>query len=102
VLCAVAPSCRCQQQTLTPVALPVGVAAGGVSFGQLLGMCDYVSFPLGGMGYNVFKYVPYGPIRTVVPYLTRRAVENGDVVGRAGKERAMLRAALLKRLFFTF
>ena len=72
-------------------------AAGGVSFGQLLGMCDFVSFPLGQAGYRAYKYVPYGPIREVMPYLIRRAQENGDMLGRVGKERRMLLQALKSR-----
>ncbi len=71
---------------------------GGVSFGQLLGMCDHVSFPLARAGYRVYKYVPYGPIREVLPYLTRRAQENSGMLGRVAKERGMLLSALLRRL----
>lgn len=70
----------------------------GVSFGQLLGMCDHVSFPLGEAGFRVYKYVPYGPIREVMPYLIRRAQENGDMLGRVGKERGMMVRALSSRV----
>eukprot|EP01138_Halocafeteria_seosinensis_P003239 gb/GECG01003313.1/.p1 GENE.gb/GECG01003313.1/~~gb/GECG01003313.1/.p1 ORF type:complete len:663 (+),score=82.34 gb/GECG01003313.1/:1-1989(+) len=70
----------------------------GVYFGQLLGMCDHVSLTLGKFGYKVFKYVPYGPIREVMPYLIRRAEENGDMMSNAYKEQRLLRQEFLRRL----
>jgi proline dehydrogenase len=69
----------------------------GVSFGQLLGMCDHVSFPLGAAGYDSLKVVPYGPIRVVLPYLVRRAQENSDVLGRAGFETRLIKTTLKTR-----
>lgn len=74
-------------------------AAGGVYFGQLLGMCDHVSYTLGTNGYKVFKYVPYGPIRKVLPYLIRRAQENSSLLSGAQLEMRMLRTEIKRRIF---
>lgn len=57
-----------------------------VYFSQLLGMGDNLSFNLAAAGYNVVKYVPYGPIEAVMPYLFRRADENTSVAGQMGRE----------------
>lgn len=57
-----------------------------VYFSQLLGMSDHISFNLSHAGYNVAKYVPYGPVRDVLPYLIRRAQENTSVKGQTGRE----------------
>ncbi|MFA5943051.1 MAG: proline dehydrogenase family protein [Candidatus Thermoplasmatota archaeon] len=59
-------------------------------FSQLLGMSDHLSYNLAAEGYNVCKYVPYGPVRAVVPYLTRRAEENTSIRGQIGRERALI------------
>lgn len=66
-------------------------------FSQLLGMCDHISFTLGHLGYNVAKYVPYGPVKTVTPYLIRRADENSSVAGQAKKEMALLEGEIKRR-----
>jgi proline dehydrogenase len=55
-------------------------------FSQLYGMSDHISFNLAHAGYNVAKYVPYGPVKHVLPYLSRRAEENTSVAGQTGRE----------------
>lgn len=57
-----------------------------VYFSQLLGMSDHISYNLSLNGYNVAKYVPYGPVKEVLPYLIRRAQENTSVKGQTGRE----------------
>lgn len=59
-------------------------------FGQLYGMSDHISFNLAHKGYNVAKYVPFGPVKDVMPYLIRRAEENTSVAGQTGRELALL------------
>lgn len=61
-----------------------------VYFSQLLGMSDHISYNLALGGYNVAKYVPYGPIREVMPYLIRRAQENTSVKGQTGRELGLI------------
>ncbi len=61
-----------------------------VCFSQLLGMSDNLSFNLADAGYRVAKYVPYGPVKAVMPYLFRRAQENTSVAGQTGRELALI------------
>ncbi|MFO8086740.1 MAG: proline dehydrogenase family protein [Bacteroidales bacterium] len=61
-----------------------------VWFSQLYGMSDHISFNLAEAGYNVAKYVPYGPVKHVLPYLLRRAEENTSVKGQSGRELSLI------------
>ena len=61
-----------------------------IYFSQLLGMSDHISYNLSTEGYNVAKYVPYGPVKEVLPYLIRRAQENTSVKGQTGRELALI------------
>jgi proline dehydrogenase len=64
--------------------------SGVVHFGQLFGMQDQISYTLGKNGYSIYKYLPYGVIDEVIPYLLRRAQENASVLGGVNKERALM------------
>lgn len=68
-----------------------------VYFGQLYGMSDNITFYLANQKYNVAKYLPYGPVKDVVPYLTRRAEENTSVAGQTGRELGLIGAELKRR-----
>ncbi|MFN5418515.1 MAG: proline dehydrogenase family protein [Flavobacteriia bacterium] len=61
-----------------------------IYFAQLLGMSDHISYNLSNAMYNVAKYVPYGPIKEVMPYLLRRADENTSVAGQTGRELSLI------------
>jgi len=66
-------------------------------FGQLYGMSDHISFNLANKGYNVAKYVPFGPVKDVMPYLIRRAEENTSVAGQTGRELALIKKEKKRR-----
>ncbi|MEY3343749.1 MAG: hypothetical protein RL090_1433, partial [Bacteroidota bacterium] len=68
-----------------------------VWFSQLLGMSDHLSGNLAAAGYNVAKYVPYGPVKSVLPYLIRRAQENTSIAGQTGRELSMIIQELERR-----
>ncbi|GAB4512866.1 MAG: proline dehydrogenase family protein [Allomuricauda sp.] len=63
---------------------------GRIWFGQLFGMSDHITYNLAAQGYNAVKYVPYGPVRDVMPYLIRRAEENTSVAGQTSRELALI------------
>jgi proline dehydrogenase len=60
-------------------------------------MSDPISFNLAAAGYNVAKYVPYGPIRETIPYLIRRAEENTSVAGQSSRELELIRTEFKRR-----
>ena len=68
-----------------------------IHFSQLFGMSDNITFNLAKEGFNVSKYLPFGPIRDVIPYLMRRAQENSSVSGQTGRELALIKRELLRR-----
>ena len=68
-----------------------------ITFSQLLGMSDQITFNLAAHGYNIAKYVPYGPIREAMPYLIRRAKENTSVAGQTGRELSLIRQEAQRR-----
>lgn len=70
-----------------------------ISFAQLYGMMDHLTYNLGLHGYRVYKYVPYGPVKLVLPYLIRRANENSSVAGASALELQMIRNELSRRTF---
>lgn len=68
-----------------------------VWFAQLYGMSDNISFNLAHAGYNVAKYVPYGPVEAVMPYLLRRAEENTSIAGQSSREFSLIKKELQRR-----
>jgi proline dehydrogenase len=74
--------------------------AGWVSFGQLLGMQDGVTGHLASNGFKALKYVPYGPVPVVIPYLHRRAQENGAMVEAMSSDKQAIKKEIKIRLGF--
>lgn len=68
-----------------------------VHFSQLYGMSDNITFNLAKEGFNVSKYLPFGPIRDVIPYLMRRAQENSSMSGQTGRELSLIRKEIRRR-----
>ncbi|HRY33363.1 MAG TPA: proline dehydrogenase family protein [Bacteroidales bacterium] len=68
-----------------------------ICFSQLYGMSDHISFNLAHAGYRVAKYLPYGPVRHVMPYLFRRAEENTSIAGQTGRELRLVRQEIKRR-----
>jgi proline dehydrogenase len=62
-------------------------------------MSDHISYNLASAGYNVTKYLPYGPVNSVIPYLIRRAEENTSISGQMGRELVLLEAEKKRRRY---
>ena len=61
-----------------------------IYFAQLLGMSDQISYNLASAGFNIAKFVPYGPVKEVIPYLIRRAEENTSIAGQVSRELSLI------------
>jgi proline dehydrogenase len=68
-----------------------------VHFSQLYGMSDHITFNLAKAGFSVSKYLPFGPIKDVIPYLMRRAQENSSVSGQTGRELGLIKKEIKRR-----
>ena len=68
-----------------------------VYFSQLYGMSDSISYNLAKAGYRVVKYVPYGPVEKVMPYLSRRAAENSSIAGQSSREFELVKKEMKRR-----
>jgi proline dehydrogenase len=77
-------SCKLLIQAMAEKKLPINHPH--IYFSQLYGMSDNISFNLANAGYNVSKYLPFGPIESTLPYLARRAEENTAIAGQMSKE----------------
>ena len=77
--------------------IPIGYKK--IWFSQLFGMADHISFNLASSGYQVVKYVPYGPVNKVVPYLIRRAEENTSINSQLPKEINLIKREIKRRKF---
>jgi proline dehydrogenase len=75
----------------------INPASPSIYFSQLLGMSDHISYNLANAGFNVAKYVPYGPIEEVMPYLLRRANENTSVAGQTSRELKLIQQERKRR-----
>jgi len=87
----------CQLLVETATTKGVDLRHPHIHFAQLYGMSDHISFNLARAGFNASKYVPYGPVRDVVPYLIRRAQENRSVSGQVGRELGLILAEIARR-----
>ncbi|TCK69368.1 L-proline dehydrogenase [Winogradskyella wandonensis] len=77
--------------------LHISKSDNNVWFGQLYGMSDHISFNLAEQGYNVAKYLPFGPVKDVMPYLIRRAEENTSVAGQTNRELELIKTERKRR-----
>lgn len=94
-----ADSCRKQVELIERLRLPKDHKH--FLFSQLYGMSDHLTFNLQKAGFNTAKYIPYGPVKDVVPYLIRRAEENSSVTGDMGRELTLIKKEIKRRGFVT-
>ena len=87
----------CMHLVRCAVAAGVDLKHPHIHFAQLMGMSDHISFNLARAGFNASKYVPYGPVRDVVPYLIRRAEENRSISGQMGRELRLIQQEIKRR-----
>ncbi len=87
----------CHLVVSSAIACGVAINHPHIHFAQLYGMSDHISFNLAKAGFNASKYVPYGPVLEVVPYLIRRAQENRSVSGQVGRELRLVLAEIERR-----
>ena len=87
----------CRLAALKMAALGIPANHPGVYFSQLLGMSDHISLGLAQANFNVAKYMPYGQVKEVMPYLLRRARENSSVTGQSGRELSLLKQEFKRR-----
>jgi hypothetical protein len=90
-------SVQCTTELMERYAVPR--TGGWISFGQLLGMQDGVTEQLACNGYKALKYVPYGPVPTILPYLHRRAQENSTMIKAMESDRAAIEKEIIYRVF---
>ena len=86
-------SCLYATELLQQKSIPVNI----ISFAQLYGMGDHITFNLAKAGYSVSKYLPFGPIKEVIPYLIRRAQENSSVNEQTGRELRLIKKEIERR-----
>ncbi|MEL6594221.1 MAG: proline dehydrogenase family protein [Bacteroidota bacterium] len=88
-------SCRRLAERMNQMGLPHDHP--NVWFAQLLSMSDHITFNLAAQGFNAAKYLPYGPVKAVMPYLIRRANENTAIAGQASREMQLLTTEMERR-----
>lgn len=97
VVCATHNEESCLKLTSSMSSLGIDPSIDRVYFSQLYGMSDTISFNLSKAGYRVVKYVPYGPVEKVMPYLSRRAAENSSIAGQSSREFELVRKEMARR-----
>lgn len=87
----------CMKATLKMEQLGLAATTKNIFFSQLYGMSDNITFNLAAAGYYASKYLPYGPVKDVIPYLMRRAEENSSIAGQTGRELSLIKREMRRR-----